>query len=274
MAGAIRSTGRSSAAFILRPLPAEVEHVGTVGAKAGTEVPIAARRVAGQHARQTHRSLFVRASAALFLLLATIGVAIAITGLGWFAVAVEAAAISVMYLVEAKATPLLGRWRRGAEGEERVSQVLDTLRDRGWYALHDVQTGRGNIDHVVIGPGGLFTIETKSHRGRICVEKIDQRMLKQAYAESKAIETITGFRTQPLLVFSNAYLEPAVTQREGVLILPARMLAHQLEARDRGIPRERVAEVYQRLASALSVWARGKRVPNRVPNSAISTCAN
>ena len=28
------------------------------------------------------------------------------------------------------------------------------------------------------------------------------RMLKQAYAESKVIETITGFRTEPLLVFS------------------------------------------------------------------------
>jgi hypothetical protein len=129
--------------------------------------------------------------------------------------------------------------------------VLDGLRERGWFALHDVQLGRGNIDHVLVGPAGIFTIETKSHRGRLRAAAIDARMLKQAYGEAKLIERITGLRADPLLVFSSAYLTPAVTRRDGVVILPARMLAGHLQRRAGTIPPERVAEVYQRLAAAL-----------------------
>ncbi len=35
---------------------------------------------------------------------------------------------------------------------------------RRWSVLHDVDRGRGNVDHIAIGPHGLFTIETKLHR--------------------------------------------------------------------------------------------------------------
>jgi hypothetical protein len=103
----------------------------------------------------------------------------------------------------------------------------------------------------VIGPAGIYTIETKSHRGRISAAKIDSKMLGQAYAEAKTIERITGLRTEPLLVFSNAYLTPAVSRREGVVILPARMLAGHLRRREGNIPAARVAEVYSRLVASL-----------------------
>ena len=118
-----------------------------------------------------------------------------------------------------------------------MGKVLDRLRERGWFALHDVQLGRGNIDHVLVGPAGVFTIETKSHCGRLRASAIEVRMLKQAYALAKLIERITGLRADPLLVFSNAYLIPAVTRRDGVLILPARMLAGHLQRRARPITR-------------------------------------
>ena len=129
--------------------------------------------------------------------------------------------------------------------------MLDGLRERGWFALHDVQLGRGNIDHVLVGPAGIFTIETKSHRGRLRAGTIDPAMLKQAYAQAKSLERITGLRAVPLLVFSSAYLIPAVTRRDGVVILPARMLAKHLEKRSGTIPPERVDDVYRRLAAAL-----------------------
>jgi hypothetical protein len=77
-------------------------------------------------------------------------------------------------------------------------------------------------------------------------------MLKQAYAEAKLIEGITGFRAEPLLVFSDAYLIPAVSRRDGVVILPARMLGEHLRRRGGTIPAVRVREVYDRLAAALS----------------------
>jgi hypothetical protein len=211
----------------------------------------AAVRVAGQHARATQRQYANRALIGIFIAAAVLVIAIATLGVGWITVAVEAVVIVALLTIDSLASPIVERWGRGAAGEERVGQILDGLRDSGWYALHDVNLGRGNIDHVLIGPAGIFTIETKSHRGRINTAKIDKQMTRQAYAEGKLIEKITGLRAESLLVFSNAYLTPAITHREGVVILPARMLAGHLQRRTGTIPAARVTEVYTRLATSL-----------------------
>ena len=57
-------------------------------------------------------------------------------------------------------------WRVGADGEETVGSRLDRLKADGWHVLHSVKVGaRGcDIDHVLIGPGGVFTVNTKNHR--------------------------------------------------------------------------------------------------------------
>lgn len=147
-----------------------------------------------------------------------------------------------------------GRWLRGAEGERAVGAICTELEGDGWYAIHDVSLGRGNVDHILVGPGGIFTIETKSHRGHIPIDHIDPRMLKQAYAEKKLLERITGLDVQPLLVFSRAYLvdpTPPV-RRSGVTILPARMLEHYFSRRRPILEPSRVEQVYTHLANALS----------------------
>lgn len=55
-------------------------------------------------------------------------------------------------------------WRIGADGEEAVAGHLDALGTQ-WRVLHSVRVGeRGaDIDHVVIGPGGVFTVNAKHH---------------------------------------------------------------------------------------------------------------
>ena len=55
-------------------------------------------------------------------------------------------------------------WRVGAEGEEEVARRLARLRE-GWRVLHSVPVGEkdSDIDHVVIGPPGVFTLNTKNH---------------------------------------------------------------------------------------------------------------
>lgn len=57
-------------------------------------------------------------------------------------------------------------WSKGADGEEEVARRLRALGD-GWRVIHGVPVGTGNsdIDHVVIGPAGVFTINTKNHLG-------------------------------------------------------------------------------------------------------------
>lgn len=60
-------------------------------------------------------------------------------------------------------------WRIGADGEEAVGEQLEKLskKDPRWHVLHSVPVGeRGSdIDHVVLGPPGVFTINAKHHPG-------------------------------------------------------------------------------------------------------------
>lgn len=60
-------------------------------------------------------------------------------------------------------------WRIGADGEEKVAVRLAKLakRDPQWRFLHAVPVGeRGSdIDHLVIGPPGVFTLNAKHHPG-------------------------------------------------------------------------------------------------------------
>lgn len=59
--------------------------------------------------------------------------------------------------------PELKAIRQGAVGERRVGHLLDGLREMGYHVFHDVDAdGKGNIDHVLIGPAGVFAIETKT----------------------------------------------------------------------------------------------------------------
>jgi hypothetical protein len=60
-------------------------------------------------------------------------------------------------------------WRRGAAGERRTARLLDPLERHGWAVLHDlaIPGSRANIDHLLIGPGGVFVIDSKQYRGRL-----------------------------------------------------------------------------------------------------------
>ncbi|MGE5636736.1 MAG: nuclease-related domain-containing protein [Nocardioidaceae bacterium] len=60
-----------------------------------------------------------------------------------------------------------GRWGVGVASERAVAGQLRRLERRGWLVLHDLEKrGRGNLDHVAAGPGGVFAIETKTARYR------------------------------------------------------------------------------------------------------------
>src|SRR3954471_18438098 len=56
----------------------------------------------------------------------------------------------------------------------------------------------------------------------------DERGLKQAYAQAKHLERITGQQVAPLPVFSDAYLDRPVSRRRGVTVLNAGRLPGHL----------------------------------------------
>ncbi|WP_411838503.1 nuclease-related domain-containing protein [Paenarthrobacter ureafaciens] len=58
-------------------------------------------------------------------------------------------------------------WYKGALGEIAVGQLLGGIGPE-WTVLHSVPVGAGSsdIDHVLIGPAGVYTINTKNHGGQ------------------------------------------------------------------------------------------------------------
>ncbi|MGD9795825.1 MAG: nuclease-related domain-containing protein, partial [Acidimicrobiia bacterium] len=60
------------------------------------------------------------------------------------------------------------QWERGAEGEAQTAARLVWL-PPGFVALHDLRIpgSKANIDHVVIGPTGVWVIDSKAWAGRL-----------------------------------------------------------------------------------------------------------
>ncbi len=212
----------------------------------------AAARRPGQYGQERVRRLaayFLGLLALCLLLLALIGLVAGFrSGLTIIA---EVVVIAAMLTGSTRAFAALDRHERGVEGERRVGAVLDELRGDGWLTLHDVPTGRGNIDHVAIGPGGLVAVETKSHAGRRNVARIDRAWLSQSYAQKCWLERVTGSKADALLVFSSAYLDRHKTRQRGVLILPARSLARELQRRRPVFNDAEVTTLHAKLCVAL-----------------------
>lgn len=52
--------------------------------------------------------------------------------------------------------------RQGRDGERAVAEYLERFRSDGFRVFHDVPNGDSNIDHVLVGQKGIYTIETKT----------------------------------------------------------------------------------------------------------------
>lgn len=64
----------------------------------------------------------------------------------------------------------IARWKRGAEAERRTAKTLRSLVRSEWHSFHDREGARGNLDHIVVGPGGVFLLDTKSISGSVTLE--------------------------------------------------------------------------------------------------------
>ncbi|MGH9046255.1 MAG: nuclease-related domain-containing protein, partial [Acidimicrobiales bacterium] len=140
---------------------------------------------------------------------------------------------------------------RGAAGEEQVGAMLEQLTAEGWRIVHDASFGRGNVDHILIGPGGVFTIETKSHPGPIRVGRVHGATLAQALSQQKLVARVTDGRVQALLVYSRAWVDRPLSRRKGVRIVPARMLIRYLSERRPILDQDEIDDLYTKLAGAL-----------------------
>src|SRR5687767_11986945 len=121
------------------------------------------------------------------------------------------------------------RWRRGAEGEEATAAALAAL-PSSWIVIHDVVwPGRklANIDHIAVGPSGVFVIDSKNWSGHV---RVEQGVLRQnrfskaptlqnavaaAHAVAALIPEIDAEHVRAVLCFSG---DVADDRADGVLI--------------------------------------------------------
>jgi len=87
-------------------------------------------------------------------------------------------------------------WKVGADGERRVAEVLDEA--VGIAVLHDrlVPGSRANIDHIAVGPSGVFVIDAKKYTGQVEVRDVggffrpDERLYVNSRDRTKLVEGV------------------------------------------------------------------------------------
>jgi hypothetical protein len=87
--------------------------------------------------------------------------------------AVASAGVALVFLGAYVQRPqTLEAWRIGAEAERKTARYLDGLAEAGCIVLHDrkVPGYGGNLDHVAVGPTGVWAIETKNLAGKVVIE--------------------------------------------------------------------------------------------------------
>jgi len=112
------------------------------------------------------------------------------------------------------------------DAEKGVGQELNQLMADGCRVYHDFPADDFNIDHIVVGPTGVFTVETK---GRVRAEKRNGKIDATVSYDGNSLEFPGWYETEPLLQaqkqadWLNTWLTSAVGEAayvQPVLALP------------------------------------------------------
>ena len=185
------------------------------------------------------------------------GVLVVLAGLEWYRyyfsvppnpflfTAVAVIAVGYAALRVRRALPKARALRLGIEGERAVGQFLERLREDGYQVFHDVVGTSFNLDHVAIGPAGVFTIETKTRskplRGEskvICDgEHVsvggfepERDPIVQSKAQASWLRTVlsesTGrkFPVRPVILFPGWFVEQDEASRREFWVLEPKAL--------------------------------------------------
>jgi hypothetical protein len=130
-------------------------------------------------------------------------------------------------------------WQRGASGERRTAHLLDRLTREGFVVFHDlaVPGSEANVDHLLIGPTGVFVIDSKEWTGQVR-QGVDglvwhnhyplDRTLATVRWEAQQVSRVLGSRAAALLSVHGAHVQGGGLDARGVAIVPAYLLRSAL----------------------------------------------
>jgi len=167
------------------------------------------------------------------------------------------AAVAAGWGLRFRPSPEAIAWRRGAAGERRTARLLGPLEQLGWVVLHDlaVPGSRANIDHLAIGPGGIFVVDSKQYRGRL---KLDPsgRLRHGRYPLASTLQAVSfeadqaakvlpdpGVVVVPIVAVHGAQVPWGKMVMNGVPIVPAQRLPSMLRQLPAVLGPERVVDL-------------------------------
>lgn len=149
----------------------------------------------------------------------------------WVGMLVVAAFI-ISFVIRVRRVLALIRERRdyrlGLLGERAVAERLAVLSGRGMHVLHDLpavgSSKAFNLDHVVIGPAGVFVIETKTRRKPNAKKKEDDH---KVFHDGRVITWPNGRDedTVPQVVNSAKWLREFISSRLAIQVDPVPVVA-------------------------------------------------
>jgi len=166
-----------------------------------------------------------------------------------------AAAAGLGWRLRFRPSPDTLAWRRGAAGERRTARLLAPLERRGWVVLHDlaIPGSVANIDHVVIGPGGVLVVDSKQYRGRLHLDRYGMvwhghhllvsalRNVRWQADQADQVLGIADITVAAIVAVHGASVPWGLLQADGVTIVPARRVPDLLQALPPVLGPERVA---------------------------------
>ena len=128
------------------------------------------------------------------------------------------------------------RWARGAAGEIVTAALLEKLPRTRWVVLHDLGLpgSRANVDHLVIGPTGVWVVDTKAYRGRVVARRrqilVAGVPIKTASVcwEAEVVSGLLGVGARPVIAVHARGLPRRGRRVSGVKVLPAGRLVRRL----------------------------------------------
>ena len=176
-------------------------------------------------------------------------------------------------------------YARGRQGEVVVALALDELAADGYVRIDDCRwPGRpqANIDHVLIGPAGLFVVDAKNWSGR--VEVRDGVLRQSGYRRSREVDataeaahavaallTMGVPRVEGVLCLCGEAQMPPTVIASGKSIVPVAEIAQWVRRQPALLTPAAVAAVHDELvrrlqpASRTAVAAATSPVPDYVP---------
>ena len=173
----------------------------------------------------------------------------------WLAAAAAAAALAAWIL---RPDPDPDRWRRGAAGEAATAALLARL-PRRFVVLHDLRIPgrRANVDHLVVGPTGVWVVDSKSYRARLRVRRgaawAGEHQVPTAAAgwEAEQVSRLVGVPVRPIVAVHGEGLRRRGIVVNGVPVIPARRVCRRIRRGRRVFSRGDVSALAHEVSASL-----------------------